>query len=321
MGNTQSKKSDKSLVEIVNKIASKYITKQNFQDMKNLSKLEYCDKLIILTSNIINKYLDATEVKFLSQKKGVLGETMSRDKILAIDKDSLDNYDISDTVKKRRLCVGLAKHYVQVANIFAAISMTVNPKYNFVNENNDDKDELNNVEKHITRNSLCANRVAALLNNQNIHELEESYKSGKVTLNPDICTFNCSTCPTIKTINEEAGIPELEQLYYDKYDYDNGEFIGMTAKMNELYSNDVKNFYKTFTGNDSVPETISKFSDIKLKDYYDSPNCQNNIYNKPVTGKSYNPSFFNYIENIRSMLHAINKYHNGLLNILDQLFV
>ena len=29
MGNTQTKKSDKSLVEIVNKIASKYITKQN----------------------------------------------------------------------------------------------------------------------------------------------------------------------------------------------------------------------------------------------------------------------------------------------------
>ena len=33
-------------------------------------------------------------------------------------------------------------------------------------------------------------------------------------------SFNCSNCPDIKTLNQEPGIPELEQLYYDKYDYD-----------------------------------------------------------------------------------------------------
>ena len=69
MGNTQTKQSGKSLSDIVNQIASKYIRSQNFIDMKNLSKLEYCDKLIILTSKIINKYLDENDVKFLSQKK------------------------------------------------------------------------------------------------------------------------------------------------------------------------------------------------------------------------------------------------------------
>ena len=37
--------------------------------------------------------------------------------------------------------------------------------------------------------------------------------------------------------------------------------------------------------------------------------------------KYYNFSHVRILENIRSMLHAINKYHNGLLNILDQLFV
>ena len=93
MGNAQTKSSEKSLEYVVNLIASKYIVNQSFQDMKKLSKLEYCDKLVILTSKIINKYMDATNVKYLSQRKGISGEIMVREKILAIDKDSLDEYD------------------------------------------------------------------------------------------------------------------------------------------------------------------------------------------------------------------------------------
>ena len=34
----------------------------------------------------------------------------------------------------------------------------------------------------------------------------------------------------IKLLVEEPGIPELEKLYYDKYDDDNGGFKGMTQK-------------------------------------------------------------------------------------------
>ena len=45
---------------------------------------------------------------------------------------SLDKYDISNTVKKRRICIGLAKHYVQIANLFAAIATTINPLYNYI---------------------------------------------------------------------------------------------------------------------------------------------------------------------------------------------
>ena len=117
MGNTVSQTNDpnkKSLEYVVNYITSQYIRSQNFKDMKDLSNLEYCDKLIILTSKIINKYLDESDVKYLSQKKGVLGEQMKREKILAIDRDNLDSYDVKDTVKKRRLCIGLARHYVQL---------------------------------------------------------------------------------------------------------------------------------------------------------------------------------------------------------------
>ena len=227
--------------------------------MKNLSKLEYCDKLIILTSKIINKYLNENDVKFLSQKKGITGESMTREKVLAIDRDSLDKYDISNTVKKRRICIGLAKHYVQIANLFAAIASTINPLYDYIDKKGneitvglDEKDTIpKDANTKISRSNFCSNRVAALLNNQDIETFEESYKK-TVSLNPNICEFNCSTCPAIKTVDEEPGIPELEKLYYDKYDYDSGEFIGMTPDMAKIYEKNVKDFYKIFTGNDSM---------------------------------------------------------------------
>ena len=249
--------------------------------------------------------------------------------LLAINRDSLDKYDISNTVKKRRICIGLAKHYVQIANLFAAIATTINPLYNYIDsEGNDitvglsEKDTIpKKANPKISKSNFCSNRVAALLNNQDIDTFEESYKKGNVTLNPNICEFNCSSCPAIKTVDEEPGIPELEKLYYDKYDYDTGEFIGMTPEMAKLYEKNVKDFYKTFTGNDSIPETVQKFSDIKLKDYYNSVPCQNGTFAEPIVGKPSNTAFFNYIENIRSMLNAVNKYHNALLDILNELFV
>ena len=58
-------------------------------------------------------------------------------------------------------------------------------------------------------------------------------------------------------------------------------------------------------------KTVQKFSDIKLKDYCNSIPCQNGSYAEPIVGKPNNSAFFNYIENIRSMLSAINKYHDA----------
>lgn len=72
MGNIQTKDSGKSLSNVVNEIASKYIRSQNFNDMKNLSDPKYCDKLVVLTSKIIKEYLDNTTIKYLAAKKGVM---------------------------------------------------------------------------------------------------------------------------------------------------------------------------------------------------------------------------------------------------------
>ena len=40
------------------------------------------------------------------------------------------------------------------------------------------------------------------------------------------------------------------------------------------HEKDVELFYKTFTGNSQKPDTVKKFSDIKLRDFGSSEGCK-----------------------------------------------
>ena len=64
--------SDIQGVDLIDLIATKYILTQNFQDMKKLTQKEYCDKLVILTKDVLDKYMNQEEIKYLAQriKKG-----------------------------------------------------------------------------------------------------------------------------------------------------------------------------------------------------------------------------------------------------------
>ena len=76
MGVNQSKTSDikikgidvnQNQYDILDLIATNYITTQNFKDLKNLIKPEYCNKLVILTTDVINNYLKQTNIKYLAK--------------------------------------------------------------------------------------------------------------------------------------------------------------------------------------------------------------------------------------------------------------
>lgn len=331
MGNNSSQmdKSQKSLEHVVNYIASRYILTQNFKDMQNLSDLKYCDNLVILTSKIIKEYLPDSSIEYLAQKKGVMGEKLVSESVIAIDKNLLSKLDVTNTTKKRRLCIGIANHYVQVANIFSAITTTLNPVYNYKDSSGNvtqtslsDKTEIpKDSQTKITRNNLCSNRLNALLNNQNYENVDTR---AELKINPKFCSFNTKG----KNLDQEPGIPELKHLYVDKYDYDTGEFKGMTQKMKDIYQQDVETLYKAFSGNTSVPKdkvtgkpTITEFSDIPLKDFYNSEGCVKGTYNMPVTGSLKSILFQEYARNIKEMMAEIKKYHGQLLDILDKLFV
>ena len=62
MGNAQVKEKGKSktLNDIINFIATNYILTQSFEDMESLKDPKYCDKLIVVTSDVLNKYLNLT---------------------------------------------------------------------------------------------------------------------------------------------------------------------------------------------------------------------------------------------------------------------
>ena len=140
MGNAFNKQESitpkKSLAQIIDYVAANYIVTQNFKDMKNLSDMNYCNKLVILTSKIINNSLSNLEVEYLSQRLKGTEEVnyMNKDQVMFLDKDNLQSLDVRNQTQKRRLCIGIAKHYVKVAHLFAAISTTINPTYTYNNQ-------------------------------------------------------------------------------------------------------------------------------------------------------------------------------------------
>ena len=142
MGNTTSntKSSEeefKNFYDIIDYIATYYILTMDFQSLSKLSEKAYCDKLVILTSDIVERYFNDMEVTYLAQriKSGVEVNELNKEKIFYINKDSLESLDISNdaqkSIKKKRVCIGIAKFYVKIAHIFAAIVMTINPVYTY----------------------------------------------------------------------------------------------------------------------------------------------------------------------------------------------
>ncbi len=72
---------------------------------------------------------------------------------------------------------------------------------------------------------------------------------------------------TVKTFGDVKGIIELEELYKDDYDLTTGTYKKMSTNMQLIYNDDLNQFYKTFTGESTVPSHIKSFKDIPLKQY------------------------------------------------------
>ena len=147
MGNQQSTGAKKEkeddinapLAEYVNTIASKLIREQSFRDMKNLIDSKKCDNLVIITADIFEKYFTGNQVTYLDHriKDGIVDNNeetaLKEENVLYFEKDNLKHIDIDTNketgktgFKKRRICIGLAKYYIKIAHLFAAIRTTIN---------------------------------------------------------------------------------------------------------------------------------------------------------------------------------------------------
>ena len=334
--NTNEPKKFNNMYHVIDYIASYYILTMDFKSLINLNNKEYCDKLIILTSNIIENEFTELDVLYLNQRleKDKVVNKMSVDKLKIINEDKLNkilnkdtNTDTNTTtkpkisnLKKKRMCNGIAKFYIKIAHIFAAIVKTINPIYNYKDSDGNiiefdllNKDKIpKNTKRTIHKINICDNRIRSLKNDLNVN------KDNSVDLNPNVCNINIDK-GVLKNLSDEPGISELMQLYLDdNYDYDTGEFKGMNENTKSIFLHDLKRFYTAFTGNKDMPDNIKQFSDIKLRDYRKVPECKNNSFNNK--NKPNNDIFKLYADNINEMIQEAVNNQNKLLQIINELF-
>jgi hypothetical protein len=346
-----------SVRQIMDYIATYYILTMDFVSLRKLYDKEYCDKLVILTSEIIEKYFTDMEITYLNEDIN-----LNKEKFIFINKDNLKKIDIQDPEKKKQVCNGIAKFYIKIAHVFATILTTINPIYTYKDEDGNTvqtdiygKSKIpDDIDISIYKINICDNRINALKRDFNL----EANETDEIHVNPQICSLNVKTPEKkggstetsessdktsessektsessektdvflekeTKTLEDEPGIPELMQLYYDdNYDYETGKFSGMSETSKKLFEENLQHFYKVFTNGKDKPENITKFSDIKLRDFHNQPECQgeNPVFETDAKGTFTNELFRQYAENIKGMIQKTNDNQEKLLQILNKLF-
>ena len=320
----------KSISQILDYISTYYILTMDFKSLRKLYDKEYCDKLVILTSDIIQRYFTDLEITYLSQrvKNGIEVNEITKDNVIFFNREMLDKLDIQNSAKKKRICISIAKFYIKIAHIFAAIVTTINPIYvykdaegNTVRASLYEKGKIpKNTPRDIYKLNICDNRINSLQNKQSL----EQDSNGEITVGPKVCSINIGDDGQEKNLADEPGIPELEELYYDdNYDFNTGKFTSMSENTKKVFKSDLRIFYNIFTGNQTMPEGITKFGDIKLRDYHKMDRCTglDPLFEKKYKGQLTDKSFNDYAEHLKKMIQTTNKNQDALLTIINQIFV
>jgi hypothetical protein len=135
--------------------------------------------------------------------------------------------------------------------------------------------------------------------------------------------MNVNKDGTPKDLTNEPGFPELMTLYLDdNYDYSNGTFTGMSDETKKQFKSDLQTLYTAFTGNKDMPSDISKFSDIKLRQYNNIKGCQDAT---PTLKTRYTVSkndklFKDYAQNTQDMIQTAANNQSKLLEVVNELF-
>ena len=387
MGNQQQKEVKNDIDNFkhhnaLDQLATKYILTQNFQDMKRLSTKAYCDKLIILTTDVIKRFLNDKEITYLSHKitDGIPADKMEKQKVVYLDandikhnvnrksstesqkfiydskfktyvpevknvnrKSLLQTLDVHDSTTKDRMCKGIAKFYIKIAHLYAAILKTINPLYIYKDKYGKEhhysllnKDKIpKNVDVKLSEINLCTRRINALQFTTegdnlkvniskacNLNRKDTKYTFGSNPDEPDL--WGISKTGSL-TLGEDVGIPELDKLYFDKYDYVHGKFMGMSLKSKKQYEKDLKVFYTHFTGKTDYNQWNitgkKRFSDIPLTDFHSSELCKKKDaeWKKTYVGKN-EGLFKKYADNLKKMMRIAETNQKSVINVLDKVF-
>jgi hypothetical protein len=331
-----------TLSDTLDFIASYYILTMDFKTLSQLHEKKYCDELVVLTSDIINKYFSDLEVERLLER--VESGSSASEKLIYFKKSDIDNLKIPD---KKAYCIDIAKFYIKIAHVFAAIVTTINPEYvykdvfgNTVKKSLMQKSEIpSGVATQVSKINLCSERINALKGKQDDEEDEkeaeekeaeekeeekevEVYGDETVEIKPDICSINLDKNGEINFLDDEPGINELIDLYFDgDYDFKTGKFMGMTTETEKQFQDDLKRFYVAFTDSTDMPSDIKKFGDIKLRDYSTKKFCEAGQNGIGVKGTYKDELFLKYADNLKAMIQSVNVKQEELLKIINKIFV
>ena len=333
----------------------------------SLSDSGKCEKLIIITSEVLNRlpfrlisYMDRRH-KLFSEKYETFN-AMDRALLVNTNPEILkeSKLDEPNEFRKRQMCVGLARFYVQIGNLFNAVMSTMRP-YNYENtrrtgpENFYDmltfsllegrktsssdkmRYETSNMSGFAKKQADMKKKLESLLKfgeivqdltpGEGICNIRKDIDENKIT--PMTITGSSATETKIKP----SIFAMVEELYYDIFHQSSSvnpkspQFIAMTAVMKEkIYRNDVQQLYRIVTGGKEPGPEIKTFTDVSK---YVNDNeevtkwCSRNKNMKiKVTDDLRRDSgFVEYVQHIRETMAFTSKQRKGIVGLLDRVFV
>jgi hypothetical protein len=298
MGNEISKYSDTTSIDKYDKmalqvdlIANKIILKEVKQNSV-LSDSGRCSQLIIITSEIL-KRLPFKVISFMNRRRKTFGNDYENyaasEKVLLLDTHSSsireNEMDERDSYKKNQMCIGIARFYVQVGNLFNAIMSTIKPfdysggsssssaPYNYCDLLANSLFEKDNFDKYVSGNLHQYMKKQRDMNTK-LNRLKRTNNNDDERLLPSVCSvyskikgLGSSSSSSSSSSRKNSIFSSLDKLYLDMfhektYANNKAEFIEMSTKMmEEIYLPDVRALHKMVTGREASQE-IRSFGDI-----------------------------------------------------------
>ena len=189
MGNVKSSVEGKrdEFLEEIDLIATKLMNKQDMVEMRKLQDPKYCQELVVLTSDLLQRNMKVEDVEFLNERVEQGAEkALIKEKLIYGKKENLANAINTVRAKdKRVVCVGISKFYIKLAHFFAAIASTINLQYNDDSQNKN-VNELSTIEEGEMENAQGF--IGKTLNAFRIKEgFNEETGTKQMKLYSDVC--------------------------------------------------------------------------------------------------------------------------------------
>ena len=160
----------------LNEIATNYILGQNFQDMIRLTNSKYCDDLVIITSKILKKSYSVDEIHYAYKKMYGRGEGVyssygaEQQSPMFLKRQDVEHGGLMNAAQKKKMCIDIAKYYVKVAHLFAAIITTLNPVFSWRTSASSARASL---KPHVAEDAARADAATIAISGPNIATLED----------------------------------------------------------------------------------------------------------------------------------------------------